>query len=168
MYSTSNCADTFNQQVILKQTYKQNVCKNKRISQRKNFDCYVACLSMFLNKDYEYIKNTYFNDKDFNKITGLTTLDAEKVLRKENKNYQTITRKFNLDDFKKIKNKKNKPMIITVRSLNYRNGLHVVFWCNGLFDPNTEKNKKNKNVRIYDEDLLKEEFKSEKVSQIIV
>ena len=38
-------------------------------------------------------------------------------------------------------------MIITVRSLNYKNGLHVVFWYNELFDPNTEKGNKNKKVK---------------------
>ena len=141
----------------------------KKISQRKNFDCYVACLAMFINKDYDYIKNTYFKEIDFNISKGLRTSDAENVLQREHRKYTIVNKTFNLNDFEHIKNNiENIPMIITVKSLNYKNGLHVVFWYNELFDPNTEKRNKNKKVKIYNKNLLKKEFQLGEVRQIII
>lgn len=131
----------------------------KYISQKEPYDCVVACISMFTDKPYNYIRNKYFKDQDFSYNTdsqGVGLTKEISVLKIEG---------FDVKDISPELPPRNS--IVTVPSLNYKNSLHAIFWDGAtIFDPNTAHSRKPyNNTKIYTHEMfINEPYKQPIVS----
>lgn len=126
----------------------------KAIPQIRNYDCVIACLAMLLRKEYNYIKNKYFIHRNFDKHKGVTLKEELHAIQQEGYTPKVFMRTNTLP--------KN-ASIISVKSLNYPNSLHAVFWDGSeMFDPNIYKNRiSNGKIKIYNQKLF---LQTEKIS----
>lgn len=98
----------------------------KLINQRHDWDCYIACMAMFLDSPYSNILKAYNQLIDNKYYNGITDNQASKLLKIAGIN--PITKR------KVIKGVKG---IVTVPSLNDDNGFHVIYFDGKRFyDPN--------------------------------
>lgn len=128
------------------------------ISQKQPYDCVVACLAMFIDKNYNYVKNKYFSDHDFScEGQGITKYNEIKVLEKEGYIVRDISPILPV-----------RKAIVTVPSLNYKGKYHAVFWDGiTICDPNANNKKKNSKIKIYSHtQFLNEPYKQPIISEV--
>jgi len=129
------------------------------VSQKHSYDCVIACLSMFIEKPYKYIKDTYFPNRNFNS-DGFGVWKYETLYVLNNEGYKVRDIHPHLPDRKAI---------VTVPSLNFKGSYHAIFWDGiTICDPNQSRNKKNKNIKIYTHEKFYNEPKKRKVIISIV
>lgn len=124
-----------------RKTNKRKTNKRKKYKlqpQKKNYDCALACISMFSRIPYNLLKNKYFKDHNFNK-EGVIQDTEKKILGLEG---------FKVKYVKKIPI--GKPAIVSVDSLNYPDTYHDIFWDGyNIYDPNIGNKRKNSKLKIY-------------------
>jgi hypothetical protein len=100
--------------------------KTKLVNQKYDWDCYIACLAMFLDSPYSEIFEAYHNLIDKKYYNGITDKQASDLLK--------IAGVKPIIKSKIIQGVKG---IVTVPSLNDENGFHVIYFNGKRFlDPN--------------------------------
>jgi hypothetical protein len=100
---------------------------SKLIKQKYDWDCYIACMAMYLGVSYSDILNAYIEFVDNKFYQGITDNQAMKLLKIAGVRPAIRTRL--------VKGVKS---IVTVPSLNDDGGFHVLYFDGKkFFDPNT-------------------------------
>lgn len=114
----------------------------KLVTQRFKSDCVLASLSMATKLPYEYLKNRFFRDHDFNK-DGVTSKKETCIMK--DLGYKVQRTKTYKEGYKSI---------LTVKSLNQPYNHAVYFDGYNIYDPNRGKEGKRYYIDIDKKDVI--------------